>query len=406
MKSYIIRDDVHGDIIINDCVAIDIIHTFEFQRLRRIKQFGGCNYPFPSGNHTRFSHCIGVYHVICKILSQKAFDIISDKDKLLVKLAGLLHDIGHGPFSHSFEYVSSCKMTHEEYGGLIIKDKRLEINKILVKNNIDVDEVARLIAEKKKKRVLSQLVSSQLDADRLDYLLRDAKAAGVKYSTIDIDWIIRHMIIVGDEIQFLEKAKYAIENYLVGRYHMYKQIYTHEKSIAFDVLLVNIINRVRELYNKGYEFNSENKFIIRHIKNLLENKVIDIIKYCNLDDYVFYTYIRLLMNEKDKILSDLCSRFVSSNLIKRIKNKDLKVVKENIKKSGYDLNYYFAKKDLKIVSYYDLDVNLKYKPHEIIWIKTDSGKRIKFIELSDIIDISKLKHPNKITYYYTINEFA
>ncbi len=402
ISHYVIRDSVHGDIRIKENIVIEIINTFEFQRLRRIKQFGGCVYPFPSGNHTRFSHSIGVYYVISNILQQDGFDKISKEDQLLVKLAGLLHDIGHGPFSHSFEAISP--ILHEEYGSKILLNSSTSVNKILQKYKINIKTLTDLIEGKSKNTVLSHLVSSQLDADRLDYLLRDSQSAGVSYSAIDTQWIIRHMVNKNGKIYFHEKARYAIENYLVSRYHMYKQIYTHEKSVAFDAMLTVIIKRIRFLYYNDYRFNVENLFIIKHIKNIIENKIMNIIEYCKLDDYVFHTYLTLLIKEKDEILSDLCKRFVEGNFFKRIKTHKLLKIQSELKKMNYNPKFYFLKKDLKKISYYDFEKIKEKKDHEILWLISDLGGISKFINSSDLIGISKIKKPQEETYYFTLRE--
>ncbi len=283
----------------------------------------------------------------------------------------------------------------------------MQINKILQKYKININKLTELIIGKSKDKILSHLVSSQLDADRMDYLLRDSKSAGVPYSNIDIEWIIRHTVVKEGLVFFYERAKYAIENYLVGRYHMYKQIYTHDRSVAFDALLVQIIKRLKKLYNdKNYFFDKNNNFIIEHIKPLLENEIMDVEKYCELDDYVFSTYLKLLISEKDKILSDLCYRMWNGKLFKRnkIKNNHNKI-KNKLLKAGYDPEYYYVKKVLKKVFYYDFEKIKQNKKHEVIWIITDLGKKKKFIELSDIIDLSKIKNLENHTYYYTLEEF-
>ncbi len=403
MKSNVmIRDSIHGDIEISENVAIELISTMEFRRLRRIQQFGGCMVPFPSGNHTRFSHSIGVYHIIDKIFKSESFNFISPKDKLLVKLAGLLHDIGHGPFSHSFECIS--KISHEEYGQKILESESTNINKILKKHKIPIDQLTSLILGKHPNMIFSQLVSSQLDADRLDYLVRDSKSAGVKYSIIDIDWIIHNMVIENKRIIYDEKAKYAIENYLVSRYHMYKQIYTHYKSGAFDAMLYSLINRMRFLYNsKKYIFHSENIFFLKYFIPIIKDEIIPIDLYCEIDDYSMHTYIKLLMKESDTILSDLASRFTNYKLFKLLPSQThLEDMKKELLIAGYDPNYYLIKDHKRKIAYYDFEKICQNKSHEIIWIKTKEHGIKKFINLSEIIDKEKIKKPINIVNYYAI----
>jgi len=235
-KPMIIRDSIHGDIYVEDEAIYEIINTPEFQRLRRLSQLGGAQFAYPGATHTRFSHSLGVYYVIGEFLKNPYFaEATTEKEKLLVKIAGLLHDIGHGPFSHSFEGIT--KKSHEDYSVAIIKNPEGNIAKILKKHRINPEDVADIIEGNYKNEYVSLLVSSQLDADRLDYLKRDAYYAGVNYASIDVSFLVRNVMIVEDKIAYSTKAIYAIESYLLGRYHMFKQVYNHKISIAFDTLL-------------------------------------------------------------------------------------------------------------------------------------------------------------------------
>lgn len=245
-KALIIRDPVHGDITIVDDVVEAIIGTSDFQRLRRIYQMSGAALAFPGATHNRFSHSVGVYHLVSKILASvnfKSLDI-SSREKAVLRIAGLLHDVGHGAFSHTFEQIRAIipnVQSHEYYSAQIVLDHRTEINKVLKTygfTSAEIVDIANIIQGKKEAPALSVLINSQIDADRMDYLKRDDLYSGTGYGNLDIDFLIRNMEfnLVEEVITFRSKAIFSIENYLIGRYHMYYQIYHHNISLGFDAL--------------------------------------------------------------------------------------------------------------------------------------------------------------------------
>lgn len=386
-----IRDSIHGDIDISEKVIIDLINSREFQRLRRISQLGGAQFVFPTATHTRFSHCIGVYHIISKILERiPDFNKLSPLEKILVRIAGLLHDLGHGPFSHSFEKILG-NWSHEQYTISIINDPNSEVHQILLKYNINVELIIKIINKTHPKKVLVQLVSSQIDCDRMDYLLRDSYYTGVKYGTFDLDWIIQHMRISNDEVVFHSKAIFAIENYLLSRYHMYWQIYGHNISFSFDVLLKKIFLRLKDLTATNFKFETDLKLIT----NLLRAKPLEVKEYYYLDDYTFVHLIKNLTNEKDKILSDLCLRLINRKFFKVVRDyseEDIKKYKAELLKKGYDERYYFeenitsgpvlyqtnSKESIKIIDQNENIINLENKLALIASNKTENEKKLIF----------------------------
>ncbi|ASP28742.1 HD superfamily phosphohydrolase [Spiroplasma corruscae] len=375
-----IRDNVHGEINIKEDFIIELIETKAFQRLRRIVQLGGGQYVFPSASHTRFSHSIGTYHVVCKFLeNENLTQGLNKKDFPVVKAASLLHDIGHGPFSHSFEKVIS--INHEKYSVKIILNDN-EITNVLRKANIDPMEVASIIEGNHPVNVFNMLVSSQIDADRIDYLLRDSLGAGVNYSKLDLQWIIRHATTNEGNIVFPEKTVNAIEHFLLGRYHMFTQVYNHKISKAFDFTLEKWFLRLRDLYKESYVF--KNNYYIEVLKPILEFRDLNVDEYTRLDDYTILEYIKMSSEEEDEILKDLALRIINRNFVRVSSKLTEQEFEEYKNSSNLDPKYYFGTIEEKPFCIYGASQKGLEKP---IYIEHSNG-------LKNIEEISQILNKN------------
>ena len=345
MKEKVFRDPVHNYIPVEDELIYDLINSKEFQRLRRIKQLGSSSFTFHGAEHSRFSHCLGVYYLarrVTNIFDKKYSDIWNSNESLLTMTAALLHDIGHGAYSHTFERLFDTN--HETITQQIILSPETEINTILRRASPDFpDKVASVINHTYSNKQVEQLISSQIDVDRMDYLLRDSYFTGASYGEFDLTRVLRVIRPIENGIAFSRDGMHAVEDYIISRYQMYMQVYFHPASRAMEVLLQNLLKRAKYLYPKEKEF-----FTVTspHLIPFFENRV-TLEDYLSLDDGVMNTYFQTWMQSADKILSDLASRFINRKVFKSITfdEKDLsnlEKLREIVKDLGFDPTYYTA----------------------------------------------------------------
>jgi len=340
----VIRDNIHGNIQIEYKIIMDLINTDIFQRLRRIRQLGGTFIVFPSSEHSRFVHSLGVYALIKKIV-EEVDDLkanLSEREKIIVMVAGLLHDIGHGPLSHAFEEVFH---TNHELMSIKMIQEDTSITRVLESYEKNLSkEVASIISKSHPNSLLVQLVSSQLDADRMDYLLRDAYNCGVSYGNFDLGRVLKSMCVLDNKIVFKESGVHAIEDYIFARYHMYWQVYLHPAATAYEIIYAKVMHRFKQLCEEGYTFN----YPVNLLKPLL-NKDVSVQDYFKLDDYSIYYFIEQFQYEEDEILSELASCFINRKLFKYLDTNDLDKAKSLVMQCERDplkQDYYFENREV------------------------------------------------------------
>lgn len=311
----VFKDPVHGFVHVSDQMIWDLIATKEFQRLRRIRQLGTTSLTFHGAEHSRFNHSLGVYEIVRQIIDVTFADEyrLSNEERMTALCAALLHDLGHGPFSHAFEKVFHTD--HEAYTQKIITGKT-EVREVLLRAGMDFPSlVASIINKTHENQTLVKLISSQLDADRMDYLLRDAYYTGVSYGKFDMERILRVLRPSpdGNGVIIKYSGMHAVEDYLMSRYQMYQQVYFHPVSRSGEVLLWKILNRAKSLYHAGYEFKTNPVQIIPFLSD-----EVGLDDYLALDDAILTFYFSVWQQEEDEILSDLCNRFLNRRLLRYV----------------------------------------------------------------------------------------
>lgn len=345
----VLKDPIHDWIYVQDPVIWRLINTRAFQRLRRIKQLGTSYLVFHGSEHSRFTHSLGTYETMRKVLAHFKRNHGWPRDERVHRLAlcaALLHDLGHGPFSHAFE---GAFHTHHENWTRRIMLEDTEINSVL--RSVDdafPEDVASVIGKENKFPLLVRLISSQLDVDRMDYLLRDAFHTGVIYGKYELERLIRIMLPLDDDVVVRSSGIHTVEQYVLARYFMYTQVYLHHKTIGSDLLLQKVMLRAKILYQTGgLEFHSSElvPFLSR-----CENDV-QVAEYLRLDESIMIYAFQRWREESDQILSDLASRFLDRRLYGSIScgeipESTLEVIRNLFIAKGLDPEYYLIYEDI------------------------------------------------------------
>lgn len=315
-KKKIIVDPVHGEIVIDDSLFIDLISTKEFRRLTRINHLGFTDFVFPSATYTRYPHSLGAYEIARRSL--KHLDPNLDLfNKRVILSAALLHDLGHGILSHSFESISKTK--HEYYTIKIIENEQTEINKIFKKYDpFLIKEVVLLLKGKHHLKWANNLISSEIDVDRIDYLMRDSYFTGASYGRIDLNWFFNNMKIFEKELVFKYKFLPVIENIILARMNMNKNVYKNIKNISLKEQFIWFFNRLK--------FLNDNSKLIKNYDLLLKPlyfRKMEIKDFLELDDYFFYAQLKKIIKyEKDNTIVKIANNILDKKIPKIFEKED------------------------------------------------------------------------------------
>lgn len=394
-KKKLINDPVYGFISLSDEVLFDLIEHPWFQRLRRIRQLGLTDYVYPGAHHTRFHHALGAMHLMSlaiESLRSKGHEITSE-ESLGAQIAILLHDIGHGPFSHALEHTIIQGLHHEQLSLLFMTELNREMGGKL-------DTAISIFTDKHPKRFLHQLVSSQLDVDRLDYLNRDSFYTGVTEGTVGSDRIIKMMEVVDDELVLEEKGIYSIEKFLLARRLMYWQVYLHKTVLAAENLLVNMLKRAKFLVHQGQVVKATTSlefFLNMSISGDTPTLDRDLAtRFASLDDYDIFASAKDWMSHPDHILAELSTRLINRRLMKiRLDNRPFpELTVEALKKAWMDKGY-----SEEETAYFVFDgqiTNSAYKTgEEKINILLKNGEVLDIRDASDQLRLSVLSESTR-----------
>ena len=390
-KLKILNDPIYGFITIPNSLIFDIIEHSYFQRLRRVTQMGFSNLVYPGANHTRFHHALGCLHLMqnaVRILRSKEIDISEDEANALY-IAILLHDIGHGAFSHALENSIVNGISHEEISLKFMKKLNDEFNGKL-------SLAIEIFEGKYKRKFFNQLISSQLDIDRLDYLKRDSFYTGVTEGNISSDRLIAMMNVFEDELVIEKKGIYSVEKFLIARRLMYWQVYLHKTGLAAENMLVKILQRAKELALQKVELPATKTmqyFLYNQInKENFTDKTLEV--FSKLDDYDVLSAIKEWTTHSDEVLSELCRMIMNRNLLK-ISIQDKEFSKEEIETQIEKLTSKFKMKS-EFVDYFVFTgtvSNQAYNTSNPINILFKDNTTIDIALASDQLNLQALTKP-------------
>lgn len=390
----IYRDSVHNIIRLKtdspegDLLA-RLVDSAEFQRLRRVRQLGLAHFAYQAAEHSRFAHSLGAFHLATRILAKlRSKYEISPDDQTAVRVAALLHDVGHGAFSHVLETILGFH--HEDFTVAAVLSEDTEIGTMLREHSPDLaTRVADIIRGTFRPMALAQLVSSQLDVDRMDYLLRDSLMTGVKYGVYDLEWIIKSIEIneADDQLYVSARGLYAVEDYLQARYYMFRQVYFHRTLRSAEIILQALLRRALQLFQSDQP--------IWHapgtaFERILSGERLTLKEHLELDDNDVVYYIKQWQRSSDPILADLCKRFLNRRLFKAFdldmpedeRQQFVDDVRELVTGQGFDAEFYFVEDKAGDVPHYFYTSD-RSKPKNLIYVE-DGFSRPQIREISEV----------------------
>lgn len=383
----VLKDPVHGYIYVHDSLFWDLINTREMQRLRRIRQLGTTYFTYPGGEHSRFSHALGTYEVIRRIL--QAFDrnayAFPQELSRLVMAAGMLHDIGHGPFSHALEPFWGPR--HERWSEKILLDPSTDVHQVLTTVDSSFPgQVADVIMKRHPNQLVVSMVSGQLDADRLDYLMRDSIFTGVDYGKFDLERILRVILPLGDRLVVKRTGLHTVEAYLLARYFMYWQVYFHPVCRSAEVVLKKALQRATDRARAGFDVPASHPVL----SAWLSGETLDLRQYLALDDGILLAALATWQDDDDPILADLADRLLNRRLFKyddfppESDPRLYGIIESLVSNAGLDPRYYLEVDETSGV-YYDYYVGDEGRE--------GSDRALYLWDGRELVEMSRLSRP-------------
>lgn len=396
-KLKILNDPIYGFITIPNSIIYDLIEHKYFQRLRRISQMGLSYLVYPGAHHTRFHHAIGCMHLMQKsvqVLRFKGVGISEEEEKALY-IAILLHDIGHGPFSHAMEHSIVNGVSHEEISLLFMTQLNLEFND-------DLTLAIQIFKGDYHRTFMLQLISSQIDMDRADYLKRDSFYTGVSEGNINSERLITMLNVKDDQLVIEDKGIYSIEKFLVARRLMYWQVYLHKTSLVAEQLLIRVLKRAKELVKKGVTLEASQplSFFLENEITLEKFNTDSLETFAKLDDYDIVSAMKNWQYHDDFVLKNLCDMIINRHLLKvKIKKKPIKkeiinqrrailIKKHDLTEAEADYFVFTGQISNQAYSQKKQNINILHK----------NGKVEDIVKASDQLSLKALSKP--VTKYY------